>query len=217
MSGSKGGIVLKYHHSMGDWLALAPFMMQLNNLTDPTNIPLLKPIPWHIKLMIAVASPFYALKELGPLFFPPVDHNAICNKRILSGKKRGAFRKLTFNSLKAASKRSNCTLNDFVSSLIGVSLHDYFQKMKEDPDFKEFPIPNEVQLISPVSLREPVSNIEDIKVTNELSQLRTKLVITPDFEQTVKETKEYYKISKQLSSIYGVLSNIILSLTVLPS
>jgi len=144
MEGKKGAVLLKFHHSLGDGLALVSFLMVLCDKYDTANIPLMKCMPWFQKLFIKLASPFFILKEIGPLIFPRTDYNAICNGRKLTGRKKGSFRYLNFDAMKAASKKYNCTINDFVSSLIAVSLHDYFHKMKEDPDYKEFPIPREV-------------------------------------------------------------------------
>ena len=107
---------------------------------------MLKPMHWSKKLLIYLATPYTVLKETYLLLNLKPDNNAICNGKKFNGKKKGAFRYLNFKALKDASKKHGSTINDFLTSLITVSLHDYLHRVKDDLEYKGIPIPEDYQI-----------------------------------------------------------------------
>ena len=111
-------------------------LLGMSGYTDTSSLPGMRRFPFLQNLAIYLLTPIYLLKEtIEVLFFTRADVNAINNWRPLSGKKKAAHLNLNVEKITSHSKAKGCSINDVLMSLASLSLRDYYQFAKKDPDF----------------------------------------------------------------------------------
>lgn len=75
-------------------------------------------------------------------------------------------------------KLNKCTVNDYTTSLIGSSLHEYFEKHPHVGG-----IPKSVLFTMPFSMRMPVLSLKDVKMRNEANGVCLELPIRKDIKE----------------------------------
>jgi NRPS condensation-like uncharacterized protein len=162
-------VVIKAHHSFGDGLAFAALFLALSNENDPGLLPNLKPIPMKMKVMFAILRPFIMAYSLIVNLFKALtnkEFNPIKRGLPISGKKAGAFT-LDFDlpKIKTFCKKNECTINDYMMTIVNMSVREYMVKNQTIKDTK-YPIPETINFASLYSLREPFKSIKDCKMDN---------------------------------------------------
>jgi hypothetical protein len=84
----------------------------------------------------------------------------------MSAKKEGAF-SLDFDlpKIKTFCKKNGCTFNDYMMTIVNMSLREYMVKNQTIKD-TTYPIPETITCSAIFSLREPVKSIKDCKMDN---------------------------------------------------
>ena len=107
----------------------------------------------------------------------------------MSGVKKSAFKEyIDLNHFKKYAKLNGCTLNEYATALMSQSFHDYFKKYSK-VNGKTYPIPDSILFCMPFSLREPVDDLKDIKMTNDISGTVLELPIRSDIKTAMKDFK----------------------------
>ena len=178
----KGVVVMKVHHTFSDGLGITHLLLGLSGASDPKCIPGMKSIPFFQKLAIYLILPFLVLKETVQVLLTKSDVNSINNWHPLTGTKKAAHLSLDVQALKKVSQANKCKVNDILMTITCLSLRDHLDQASSDPAFKEFEVPKEIQILAPISFREPVAKFDDVVMTNSLSIIKTKLPLLDSFK-----------------------------------
>ena len=120
-------IVMKAHHSFCDGLGIACLFSSLSLEYDSTNLPGMKQVPWFKRFFIFLISPLLVLYVLIKVQLAPNDENIMKNSEPKTGRKTGAYSKdLDLPAMKKYCKANKMTINDYTTSLLSVSLREYF-------------------------------------------------------------------------------------------
>jgi len=107
------------------------------------------------------------------------DKNCITGKP-LSGKKVGAFsQKLDLQVVKQVCKHIGCTNNELHTALLSTTCHEYFKRNGESH--------NKINAVSPFSLRQPIKDLKDFRLDNDIVGMIYDLKMHSDFDLSLKE------------------------------
>jgi len=96
---------------------------------DPDNLGSLKPFPFYLEIARMIFSPILVIGGLVLNLMLPHDHNAINNRKEITGIRKGYFwRNLDVAKMKACSKKNGCNINELTISLISMTMHEYFKR-----------------------------------------------------------------------------------------
>lgn len=101
----------------------------LSDSYDHKNINGLKPLSLAKSVVITALSPVLHLYASYKLLTMPIDYNSIANGTPLSGKKKGAISsEIKISKVKSLSKKLGCTVNDLMTTILSMTLLEYFKK-----------------------------------------------------------------------------------------
>lgn len=161
---------------MTDGLGIATFFQGFNGSYDATNLPAMRPLSFCKQLFVWLVSPFLILQTLGSVMLMKRDSNALKKDNTpLSGKKTlGYILDLNLPAIKDYCKSKGCTVNDYCSSLLSVSLYKYFEREERraiDAGDKAYKMPKSINCAVPFSLRQPFKTIQDVKMVNDFGSI----------------------------------------------
>jgi hypothetical protein len=169
----KGIIIFKKHHVFTDGMGAAFLCMAMNDKYDAEGLPGLKPLPFAKKCFIYLISPYLVIRSGLRILFQYKDRNCIKN-RPNSGKKVAAFTlDINLQAMKSLAKANGATVNDFITSLLSVTLYRYFADHSRDCDSfgNGYEIPKEINMGLAYSMRRPQKNLEDLRINNDVAPL----------------------------------------------
>lgn len=121
----------------------------------------------------------------------------------MTGRKNGAFvEDLQLAKIKAFCKQRGCTVNDYISAVMSNSFYEYFERHQEE-DGKIFTRPTKVQLGMPVSMRQPMVHIEDVRMTNEMIAFPAVIPVLKSMDEALPPIMAYFKKLRRSIRIYG--------------
>lgn len=134
------------------------------------------------QLFILLVSPILVLQATIPTLLWKVDTNVMnCVRKGFSGTKTGGWSyNLNLKGMKAYCKQNACTINDYTTSVLSTSLHEYFAKeeKRQIASGEEVaPVPSQIHVGIPFSLRQPIERLEDVKMKNDFGSLCVDLKI----------------------------------------
>ena len=192
----KGLIIVKFHHSFSDGLGVSSFLLSLSDQFDGKDLPGLKPLSFLKKLAIEIQMPFRMLASAFKVFVSwhnPAP-NVMKRGQKLSGIKKAAFKEyIDLEQFKKYAKLKNCSVNDYASALLSTAFYEYFEKYDKAPDGKRYPVPDSILYCMPFSLREPVEDLKDIRMSNEISGTVLEMPIRKDIESAITDFKKSMK------------------------
>lgn len=107
--------------------------------------------------------------------------------------------------MKTLSKKHGCTINSIALAVTSVALHEYFTELGDDK-MNEVEVPESLQLISPVSIRQTANSLETIEMTNDLSAIIHRLHLRGSFGEALAIVKKNTpSMLRSLVTIYGNL------------
>ena len=107
--------------------------------------------------------------------------------------------------MKAVCKSLGCSMNDYLATLLGVTLHEYMQEFpRKDPKGELYEIPDSVKIQIPFSFRKPQTKLQNFRLENDFAGLATELKVSDNFDETLKYQKKEFDYLK--SSIYSYSS-----------
>jgi len=190
---SQSAVILKFHHAIGDGVAVMSYSFNLADCGNYIMVNLPKIKTWQRILL----APMGLLKAAYFTVFYLVqkrDDNKF-KKVPLSGKKQG-FGSLKFNmkELKAYSKKIGVNLNDIILALVNQSLRNCYLETYKDPL-------NEFKIFLAASLRGlpkpgdhfPLTNLTNFITLSEFPHVKS------SFEELIKT---YHKLLNALKSNY---------------
>ena len=89
-------------------------------------------------------------------------------------------------------------------ALMTMTLKDYFEHAKKDPDFSEFDVPSFIRIQAPVSLRAPVKRTQDVSMVNSISVYKSTFMFKDNFKDQVRHINKYYKQNFSILSSIGL-------------
>lgn len=87
---------------------------------------------------------------------------------------------------------------------MSTTFFEYFERHKE-LNGKKFKRPAYVQLGMPISMRQPMDRIEDVRMTNEMIAFPTEIPVIQTFEEALPPIVAYFKKLRKSIRIYGEL------------
>ena len=123
----QGAVIIKAHHVFSDGLGFATFFLALSNVYDKNALPALKPLSFLKQALIYLLLPFLILRISLVILFTFKNNNIIKRRQQMTGKKNGAFcQDYDLDAIKAYCKGHSCTINDFMTANLSVTLYQYF-------------------------------------------------------------------------------------------
>eukprot|EP00356_Strombidium_inclinatum_P016716 CAMPEP_0170504972 /NCGR_PEP_ID=MMETSP0208-20121228/49473_1 /TAXON_ID=197538 /ORGANISM="Strombidium inclinatum, Strain S3" /LENGTH=188 /DNA_ID=CAMNT_0010785533 /DNA_START=751 /DNA_END=1317 /DNA_ORIENTATION=- len=134
-----------------------------------------------------------------------LDHNSIRNDSKRAGKKKGYFSTdFDIDKMKAYCHSRKISVNDYMAAVLCVALHDYFsENTKTDSNGKLYPVPKDINVGMPISMRQPESKIENIRMENDISSIPIRFCVTPDFEEALKYQRAKFEAMKKSIFSFG--------------
>ena len=181
-------LILKVNHALMDGQGIAWFVkLVAGDNDDISGLPGMKPMGMLTWIFLHLMGPFLLL--YGIFFAPKATGNAINTGEPITGEKHGAIsRDLSIAEIKKAAKDKKCTVNDFMTSVLVVSLEEYFRR---NPGIykTDAPIPKEIAIGMPFSVRERTP-LDQLKFTNYFSAIMLGFPITSNFDESIKNVKK---------------------------
>jgi len=127
----------------------------------------------------------------------------------LSGKKTFGYNfDLNLQGMKDYCKAKNCTINDYCSALLSVSLYEYFEleeKRAIAAKEKAYKMPPSINCAVPFSLRQPFATLKDIKMVNDFGSLLVPLKPFKEIDDALPSIKKEFNKLKGSLMPFGVL------------
>jgi len=118
------------------------------------------------------------------MLMKPFPNSVIANGRPLTGKKAIAFAKdFDLAGIKRYCKARKCTINDYATSLCLTAIYEYTTKYNKDG----FEVPKMVNYVFPYSTREPIKELKDIVMKNEVTGVMMTVPVKKDIEEVIPE------------------------------
>jgi hypothetical protein len=185
----KGAVILKSHHCLADVLGFSFMFLALSDIWDKDALPALKPMGFLKTTIMYMLLPFLLLKSGLKILMQFKDSNCIKKPLEMTGRKHGAYTEdIDLLAVKALAKANGATINDFMTALLSNTLYKYFVDHKDDKfegvktGPNGFEIPKRINIGMPYSLRQPVKNLEDLKLNNDFAALPLYMSIIEEFE-----------------------------------
>lgn len=214
----KSIIVMKAHHSFTDGLGIACLFASIGQEYDSTTLPGMKPVPWIKRFFIFLMSPFLVLYVLLKVQLTPDDNNSMKNSEPKTGRKTGAYSKdLDLPAMKKYCKANGITINDYTTSLLSISLREYFNKEKERTNAlglsKVYEVPDAINVGLPFSMRQPVKLLKDLKMVNDFSSVPIRLELCKEFDDALRRVKAQFGALKHSLLPFGCVYASIVSVS----
>ncbi|CDW75466.1 ws dgat mgat [Stylonychia lemnae] len=195
---TESAVILKIHHSIGDGLSGQFAALTSSDHFDPENAPPIRNVTnkerflltclGFLRLPWALFKSMYYWAAPNPLNYSPQ----------LSGKKVCEVSKdYILEDIKAASKLSNVTINDYISSVLGVTVYKYFNKQNFKTDEVVVSIPINIRYYKP-------QTIEEIQIDNKFTVELVKLPVMRDFDATLKTVHDLFQKLKSSSDSFSI-------------
>lgn len=127
----------------------------------------------------------------------------------LSGKKTVGFHyDLNLTAIKDYCKKKSCTINDYCSTLLSVSLYEYFENEEKraiQAREKVYKIPTTLNVAVPFSLRQPFKTLTDVKMKNDFGSILINLKPIKEFSDALPVVKKQFGELKGSLMPFGVL------------
>lgn len=113
-------LAVKAHHCMGDGASALAGHLCIGDEYDYKKLIKFRGVPWHMRLLLRLALPFYIPVVIFKGLTLPFSKNLLHDgKRQLTGvKKVASVDNLSFSEVKAASRRLNMTINNMVTACL---------------------------------------------------------------------------------------------------
>jgi len=96
-----------------------------------------------------------------------------------------------------------------MTSILSVTLFQYFVKHQDDPNPKQkngWKIPKSVNLGMPFSLRQPAKTLADMKLNNDFAAIPVNIGVHEHFSDAIEGIKKSFKKLRTSMMPYGVLN-----------
>ena len=137
------------------------------------------------------------------------DLNAMKTPANLSGEKTmGTILDLDLPAMKDYCKANKCTINDYCSSILSVSLYEYFEQEELKANQKgltAYSIPKYIHMAVPFSLRQPFKRLRDVKLNNDFGSILIDLQPFKEFDDALPEIRKLYDKLKGSLMPFGVV------------
>jgi NRPS condensation-like uncharacterized protein len=205
----KSAILVKSHHSLSDGLGFTTFLQSLNDNYNPADLPAMRPISPIKMYFLYFISPLLILWVLAANLTLGKDSNAIKKDGVCSGKKiLWPQTDMKLPKMKIFCKESKCTINDYCTALLSISLHEYFKNEEiraEQAGEKVYKMPKELKMSVPFSLRQPFKSLKDVKMVNDFGGLNVKMVPIEHFDQALDYYAKVFHALKTSLMPFGVV------------
>ena len=117
---------------MSDGLGMATFFQAFNDEYKHENLPAMRPISFPKQLLVWLISPFITLQIMASVMLSKKGNDVLKNGKPLTGVKTLGFSwDIHLPMMKKICKQKGCTLNDYCSSILSVSLFEWFSRQEQ--------------------------------------------------------------------------------------
>lgn len=165
----------------------------------------MKPLSPMLDFFVQLIGPLLILKTMVPTMMSAPDVNTICGKP-MSGKKTAGFDySLDLAKMKAYCKKKECTINDYTTSILSCALQAYFKEEEKEGGKDAIPTPESVHVTIPFSFRQPVANIQDIKMCNDFGGMLLDMKLFGNINEAIPHFKSLFYSMKGSLDMFGIL------------
>jgi len=202
-------IIIKIHHNLTDGQGLSQLMHCFSDVYDSTALPCAKPISMVMWAFVALISPLLSIWYNGMFALFSKETHQLKKQEEIHGQKTTAYYSgFNLKEMKSFCKERKCTLNDYMGTLVSCTLSDYMdqeERRQEIEKEKVYKKPETCRFIIPFSFRQPVKELKDVKLENNLGYLPLEIMLSNDFDKVLNHTQQRFNYMKSSIMPYGMM------------
>jgi len=208
--GGKSAIVIKMHQCLTDGQGLATLMQNFNTDYESSAMPAMRNTSKCYWLFIALISPLLLVWVLALFLCYNFQRgtSTIRKDNDQSGTKTcGYFSGFDLSKVKEYCRQHSCTINDYMVSLMNVSLNEFIDAEKAratENGEKVYEKPTSSRFVVYYSFRNAVANAKDVVLNNvEIGWIPYSCQFSSSFSKALEDTKRQYDSNKASLAPFG--------------